>query len=192
MASQVSGINPGVQDQQGGSCMQLQKTIFAAPLLLAFVAGCNPTPSVAQQAAMAPTGANGSIPSHAQEAGQNPEPTAAGQSLESVLRKGMAYADFRSAVLANGWKPVVDQDCKKNVVGADFKATCDSDPELDACRICDRLPELSSCSGDAYCGMYFSKGPQKLHAVTFGDFTDWNVAGSRSQISVDGWDFSGN
>jgi hypothetical protein len=38
--------------------------------------------------------------------------------------------------------------------------------------------------------MFFSNGSEKLHVVTFGDFSDWNVLGAESQLSVQSWDIS--
>ncbi|HEV8693359.1 MAG TPA: hypothetical protein VGQ93_04100, partial [Lysobacter sp.] len=35
--------------------------------------------------------------------------------LERVVRKGMAYADFRNEAMAQGWTPVVDPECRTNV-----------------------------------------------------------------------------
>lgn len=108
--------------------------------------------------------------------------------LDQRLSKGMSYADMRNLVLGEGWIPVPDPQCTANVVGADYKPTCTAHPGLDACNICNKLPELSSCSGDAYCGMYFSKGLQRLHIVAFGDIRDWDVGGDRSEFTVSGWD----
>lgn len=63
--------------------------------------------------------------------------------LRGFLKKDMAYADLRAAVLARGWKPVPIAECKKNV-GGDTT-------------ICDHLPELESCSGDGYCISHFAR-----------------------------------
>jgi len=106
------------------------------------------------------------------------------------LEQGMAYADLRRRLLSAGWKPVVDSACTSNVVGSNYESVCNADPNSSACNICKILPELSSCSGDAYCGMHFSNGIEKLHVVAYGDFQDWNVEGEKSQFSVSGWDFS--
>jgi hypothetical protein len=110
--------------------------------------------------------------------------------LGQRLSEGMAYADMRSLVLGEGWKPVADPLCTANVVGSDYQAICSTNPAMDACTICKKLPELGSCSGDAYCGMHFSKGRQRLHVVAYGDIRGWNVSGDRSEFTVSGWDFA--
>lgn len=111
--------------------------------------------------------------------------------VEASLREGMAYADLRSAVLEQGWAPIVDSQCRENVLGGSHEDICRARPDGVSCQICSRLPELASCSGDGYCGMYFSKGAGKLHVVTYGDYGDWNVRGESSGLEVLGWDFSG-
>ncbi len=116
--------------------------------------------------------------------------TANPESIGAQLKEGMAYADLRKIVIDAGWKPVMDAECKSNVMGRGYESLCKSNPTLSSCTICDRLPELSACSGDAYCGMHFSNGIQRLHVVTYGDFTDWNVSGNQSQMSVSGLEFS--
>jgi len=153
--------------------MSLHRKYVVVSLVLVLLGGCSQAQLVAP---------NSSRPSVAQPS----------QALESKLKKGMPYADFRKLVVGSGWTPLVDPECKSNVIGANFEATCASDPNLESCKICDHLPELSSCSGDAYCGMYFSNDSQKMHVVTFGDFSDWNVAGGESQLSVESWDFVKN
>ncbi len=110
--------------------------------------------------------------------------------ISKHLKEGMAYADLRKLVIDGGWEPLVDAGCKSNVMGPDYQNLCKSDPGLSSCMICEHLPELSACSGDAYCGMHFSNGVQRLHVVTYGDYSDWNVSGDQSQMSVSGWDFS--
>ncbi len=112
------------------------------------------------------------------------------KSIGAQLKSGMAYADLRKSVIAAGWSPIIDSACKANVVGEDHEIFCATHPELDSCKVCNDLPELSACSGDAYCGMSFSKGSQRLHVATYGDFGDRYVTGDRSQLSVTGWDLS--
>jgi len=105
------------------------------------------------------------------------------------LTKGMAYADLRKIALQSGWAPVVDPECRSNVMGSNHEELCKSDTS-ELCTVCDDLPEVSSCSGDGYCGMYFSNNGRQLHVVTFGMIEDWKVSGTTSRLSVDGWDFS--
>lgn len=94
--------------------------------------------------------------------------------LQDVLKKGMAYADLRTAVLAQGWKPVPTAECKRNVGG-------------DA-NICAQLPELESCSGDGYCiSHYESPTGERLDVIAYGMPEDWNVAGADSRLVVVEW-----
>lgn len=112
-----------------------------------------------------------------------------GASLDHV-RKGMGYADFRAALMGDGWKPMADAKCKANVVGADYAAQCAKN--LDSCKACDDLPELSSCSGDAVCLMRFrdDQTGRQLNVSTYGDITDRKVQGNNSQLGVTGWEVS--
>lgn len=94
--------------------------------------------------------------------------------LEEALKKDMAYADMRTAVLAHGWKPAATADCRKNVGGGGA--------------ICDHLPELESCSGDGYCISHFeSTAGGRLDVTSYGMPEDWNVAGADSRLVVVEW-----
>jgi hypothetical protein len=99
---------------------------------------------------------------------------ASGGSLDGTLKKDMPYADL----------------CKANVVGADYEKQCAKDPGM--CKVCDNLPELSSCSGDGACLMHFQKAGQTLKVVTYGSTDDWNVHGASSQMNVTGWSVAPN
>lgn len=112
-----------------------------------------------------------------------------GASLDNV-RKGMGYADFRTALMGDGWKPMIDAKCKANVAGADYKAQCAKGS--DSCKACDDLPELSACSGDAVCLMRFLDAAtnRQLNVSTYGDITDRKVQGNESQLDVTGWEVS--
>lgn len=125
---------------------------------------------------------------------QSSKPTVAGRADASDaitgLKEGAPYATLRKNAIGAGWSPMVDSACIRNVVGDDFKEACGNEPNSSACKICDHLPELSGCSGDAYCGMYFLKGGKRLHVVVYGDFSDWNNEAETSQFTVNGWDFS--
>ena len=104
--------------------------------------------------------------------------------------KGMAYADLRALAIKGGWIPVVDAQCKSNVMGSNYQQLCSSEAHSALCTACDISPELSGCSGDGYCGMYFSKDGLMLHVVTYGMIEDLKVSGESSRLNVDGWDIS--
>jgi hypothetical protein len=104
--------------------------------------------------------------------------------------KGMAYADLRALATKEGWMPVIDAQCKPNVMGSNYQQLCSSDSDSALCTVCDAAPELSGCSGDGYCGMYFSKDGLTLHVVTYGMIEDLKVSGKTSRLNVDDWDVS--
>jgi hypothetical protein len=117
-------------------------------------------------------------------------PSAATSSSLSGVKKGMAYADFRQAIVAQGWAPTVDAKCKANVVGDDYKAQCANGS--DSCKACDELPELSACSGDASCVMNFHDAAAKrnMEVGTYGDIKDRSTHGDSSQLDVTSWKIS--
>lgn len=151
--------------------------------------------------AEAPAGANeaaGSAPASAQPtasesvAMEENKPQAASAALEAVLQAGMAYADFRKQVLAQGWTPVPDAQCKANVVGADHEAVCSQDPNLATCKVCEQMTELSACSGDGHCLVRFrhEASGESLEATGYGMVEDWNVPGEDSRLQLSKWSFS--
>ena len=113
-------------------------------------------------------------------------------SYKSKFRKGMAYADLRESVIDSGWKPVIDPECKSNVIGANYAQLCSAHPELDECHACVDLPELGSCSGDGYCGMTFNQEGKTLDITTYGMIEDRATKGNRSRLQVMEWKFGGN
>lgn len=118
--------------------------------------------------------------------------TAAGKALVPGLKEGMAYADFRKLVLANGWTPVVTPACTANVVGGDHAAVCEANPDQIICRICELMPELDSYSGDGYSLVRFRHAGdgEQVEATGYGMIEDWNVPGDESRLQVVGWEFS--
>lgn len=109
--------------------------------------------------------------------------------LAGELKKGMAYADLSALAQAGGWIPSPDEKCNANVVGSNYQALCEKNPDLASCHVCEEIPELSSCSGDGYCGMLFhnAKDSQLLEVSTNGMIEDWNVSGSQSRLQVIDW-----
>lgn len=98
--------------------------------------------------------------------------------LESKLKKGMPYAELRKVVMAEGWSPIVESECKRNVGGE--------------ASICDELPELESCSSDGYCVMWFAHdaSKNKFHVGTYGDYSRWNTPVEQAALAVRFWEFS--
>ncbi|MET1023537.1 MAG: hypothetical protein ABWX87_04435 [Pseudoxanthomonas sp.] len=153
---------------------------------LMLLAGCSQQPAAA--VATPPSEGAAAPAAMAAPADSAPAPdTAPAAAAPVALTEGMAYADLRAAVLAKGWKPKVDAQCKANVVGGNFAEVCKDHP--DQCKVCDDAPELSSCSGDGHCLMNFERGAGEALAVsTYGEIADWNVTGASSRLTVKWWD----
>lgn len=107
----------------------------------------------------------------------------------SALRPGMAYGELRELVLAAGWSPRPNADCRTESVGDDADAFCAAHRELAVCRICAELPELQACSGDARCLMRFSHRSQHedLEVAAYGEFDAWKETGTDAGLQVSGW-----
>lgn len=110
--------------------------------------------------------------------------------LAGGFKEGMPYGDLRKKVIAGNWKPVISDECKKNVVGDDFESVCSSDPGR--CAVCDEVPELNICSGDGHCITEFSSvdHQQTLRVSTYGEIRDALVEGEKSKLFVSWWDVS--
>ena len=113
------------------------------------------------------------------------------EAVVADLHAGMGYADFRERVLAHGWTPRASATCRADMVGDDAAAVCARDPQLIACRICDALPELQSCSGDARCLVRFGHAgsAQDLEARAYGEVDAWRDAGDDAGLQITAWDF---
>lgn len=148
------------------------------------------TPSSALSTDAAPSPANTVIAAAVAPAGSVASTNASHAASLDNVHKGMAYADFRAALMGDGWEPMADTKCKAKVVGADYQAQCAKG--LDSCKACDDLPELSACSGDAVCLMRFrdARTDRQLNVSTYGDITDRKVQGKGSQLGVTGWEVS--
>lgn len=147
----------------------LRRLLVLSPCLLMLACGAASSTTDAQSAPPAATSVN----------------TAPREAIAGV-HKGMGYADFRQAVLAQGWQPVVDAQCKANVVGGNYQTLC-AKGDLDSCKACDELPELNACSGDGACAMVFHHDAARLEVGTFGDIGERHVTGDESGLNVTGW-----
>lgn len=108
--------------------------------------------------------------------------------VDNLLKKDMAYSDARKALLAHGWVPEKDAQCKANV-GAN-EALCKDTPDLTVCRVCDELPELSAYSDGGDAVTHFSHKGQRLTLRASGSISDWKVSGNDSRLSVTEWQVS--
>jgi len=161
-------------------------TVLLSALMTACPAG---TPGAGQDVSQPNAAPQPMISLGSETAAMDSKPPAPASStaLESVLKEGMAYADLRKAVLEHGWTPLVNMQCKVNVVGADYEQQCKADPAM--CRECDEMPELSACSGDGYCLMKFrhADSGQDLEVSSYGMIEDWNVPAEDSRLNVTKW-----
>lgn len=112
--------------------------------------------------------------------------------LEAVLKAGMAYADFRKQALAQGWTPVQDDQCASNVAGRNHQTVCSQNPNLAACKVCNQMTELSTCSGDGHCLVRFrhETSGESLDATGYGMIEDWSVSGEDSRLQLSKWSFA--
>jgi hypothetical protein len=162
----------------------------AAAVLLAataVLAACKAPPAPAAPSAAAPAAPAAATPAPAATVSQQGQPDMS--SLQDALKKDMAYADLRKLALDGGWQPVVDPQCRTQVVGHD-EQTCKENPDLAICRACTDIPELSAYSGDGYATTRFSHDAQRLEVTSYGMIEDWNVAGADSRLRVTEWSFS--
>ncbi len=118
-------------------------------------------------------------------------PTAA-SAIDAQLRKGMAYGDFRKAVLAAGWEPLPSPDCRANLLGDAAERTCAADPQMIQCRICGEMPELDSCSSDALCLVRFRnmQDGRVMKATGRGELRYWQDAGEDAGLQVVDWEYA--
>lgn len=149
--------------------------IFVVAALLIACGGAN-APSTPQSATAAQPAAFGSSD---------------GTAVVSDLHPGMAYAVFRERVLAHGWTPRANPSCKTHLVGDDASAVCARTPQLAACRLCDDLPELQSCSSDARCLVRFGypDSVQDLEARAYGEMDAWRDTGNDAGLQITTWEF---
>lgn len=112
------------------------------------------------------------------------------QELQTVLKPDMAYGDFRRVALSQGWQPIVDPQCKMNLLGDTYEAMCSKDPSL--CQECEELPELGTCSVDGHCRMQFRHPDiaEVLTAFSYGEVKYWNESGEDSGLYLTNWEFA--
>jgi hypothetical protein len=177
--------NPNLRTQ-----WQTATALLLLPIVM--LLGCGATQPAGQQAQSTPR-----VQDQAKERAmdsQQPSPAnsnpAAG--LDALLKKGMAYGDFRKLILTKSWEPVVNPECKANLVGDGADDLCAKNPQLTSCKICDELPELDSCSSDAHCLMRFHHpdAAGTLEVTGYGEVEYWNETGEDAGLQVTGWEIA--
>jgi hypothetical protein len=119
------------------------------------------------------------------------------------LKKGMSYGKARDRLIAQGWRPAHFPYCTWGVLnffGSDvqrnYKKICKSDDQFykDACHVCSYFPELSDCTGDGYCDVFFGRGVDKLNImIMLGDFDNDGMRDSHvtnwGQVTTRPWPY---
>lgn len=100
----------------------------------------------------------------------------ASAAVDAEFKQGMAYADLRQALLADGWLPLRNLNCQTNVGGE--------------AKVCSDLPEVDSCSGTGVCVMNFAHKSQGniMRVGAEGDYTRWNDSAAKSAFAVRFWE----
>ncbi|WP_347254280.1 hypothetical protein [Leminorella grimontii] len=100
----------------------------------------------------------------------------ASAAVDDGFKEGMAYADLREQLLANGWLPLRTPNCWTNVGG-----------EADVCNV---LPEVESCGGSGVCVMNFAhkESGSIMRVGAEGDYTRWNNEAEKSAFTVGFWE----
>jgi hypothetical protein len=183
MSFQTEHSNPRPQRQAA-------RALFLLPIVL--LLGCGGTQTTAQQAQSTPE-----VQDQAKERAVDSQQYSLATSnpatdLDALLKKGMAYGDFRKLVLDKGWEPVVNPECKANLVGDGADDLCAKNPQLISCRTCDVLPELDSCSSDAHCLMRFHHPDVAgtLEVTGYGEVEYWSETGEDAGLQVTGWEIA--
>lgn len=116
-------------------------------------------------------------------------PDAGRKDPEPALVAGAAYADVRTRLLADGWRPVPDPHARAQVIGDDHARLCAEHPGLARCRACDALPELCSASADGLSVMRFARDGKALRVIAYGTLADFDVTGEDSGLVLRSWEF---
>jgi hypothetical protein len=162
------------QTSQEAESMDI-KTVVAALTLAAITPACKSSTSPAIPEVSISTNA----------ASQKPLPL----SVEEKLKEGMPYQQLRAIVLSDGWKPVVDPECKAQVIGGDFEERCKNGRDA-RCNVCAELPELSACGAGGLCMLVFeASSGEKLNVTGIGNVTTWNKAPPQLEFYVQAWSF---
>ncbi|MGN6153725.1 MAG: hypothetical protein ACTHOH_17230 [Lysobacteraceae bacterium] len=140
--------------------------------LLLMLAACRatPAPAPAGEAPAASPAAPSPAAATTAAAVSAPAPAPSAKPLPGAVAEGRPYAGVRAALLADGWLPLRDPECRSNIGG-------DAD-------VCDELPEVESCSSDGYCNMAFADGARRLAITTYGPYDRWNAPGQDSALQV--------
>lgn len=176
----------------GNRYLQLLGATGALLLSLGLLPGCE-APQATEQRAQTQEASNAQakepVMDSQEDPARNADPAA---DLDAVLKKGMAYGNFRRLALSKGWQPVVNPQCKANLVGEGASDLCAKNPQMVSCRICDELPELDSCSSDAHCLMRFRHpdGASMLSVTGYGEVEYWDETGDEAGLQVTDWEFA--
>jgi hypothetical protein len=184
-----------VMKNRGTTEQYPQQLAAAGILFLGLLAGCGDP-----QSTFAPKPpAGSSVPAEASTSLAEFAPTSGdmGSAEENpdfggVVKQGMSYIELRKSLESHGWNPVIESQCRANVVGANHEKLCAEHPENESCGYCDQMPGLSSCSSDGDCSFVFrhSAEGRVLEVGMGGELEQWKSISPEVMFGVTGWRYS--
>lgn len=118
--------------------------------------------------------------------------TAENPDLGGLIKQGMSYPELRQSLESQGWAPVIDTQCRANVVGANHEKLCAEHPENESCGYCEQMPGLNSCSSEGACSFAFRHDAhgRMLEIGMGGEIEQWKSNSPEVMFGVSGWRYS--
>lgn len=106
-------------------------------------------------------------------------------------KKIASFADFRKKLIADGWQPVINPNCREVVLGADYQDRCGKSQSDIECRVCELVPELFRSTSDGYSVMHYVKNGTPLSVTVYGDMRELDEPGRYAGgFVVLGWEYT--
>lgn len=111
--------------------------------------------------------------------------------LGDEYKKITSFMEFRKKLFADGWKPVLNPDCREVVLGADYQGRCGKAQSDIECRVCQLVPELFRSTSDGYSVMHYIKDGTPLSVTVYGDMRELDEPGRYAGgWVVSGWEYT--